>query len=165
MVHTAAVGHRDREQPGGHVSPIVGVGAVLVNGDGAVLLGNRIKAGESPTWCLPGGHLEPGESFAEAAIRETAEESGITAVGEARVFGVAHQLDHPRVYLTAGVQLTLTDRDAVPTLPEPEVFDRWIWADPLDLPAPLFPAADALLAGWLGRPAPVGWSTHAIRQP
>ncbi len=27
-------------------------------------------------WSFPGGHLEPGESFAEGAIRETLEESG-----------------------------------------------------------------------------------------
>lgn len=27
-------------------------------------------------WSMPGGHLEPGESFTEGAIRETLEESG-----------------------------------------------------------------------------------------
>jgi 8-oxo-dGTP pyrophosphatase MutT (NUDIX family) len=27
---------------------------------------------------LPGGHIDPGESASDAAIRETAEESGIT---------------------------------------------------------------------------------------
>ncbi len=29
-------------------------------------------------WCLPKGHLEPGESAAQAAVREVAEETGIT---------------------------------------------------------------------------------------
>jgi ADP-ribose pyrophosphatase YjhB (NUDIX family) len=28
-------------------------------------------------WCLPGGHINPGESFAECAIREAREETGL----------------------------------------------------------------------------------------
>lgn len=28
-------------------------------------------------WCLPGGHLDPGETFAQAAIREAHEETGL----------------------------------------------------------------------------------------
>ena len=42
---------------------------------GRVLLVRRCDTGN---WELPGGHVDPGESAAEAAVRETAEESGIT---------------------------------------------------------------------------------------
>ena len=42
---------------------------------GRVLLVRRCDTGD---WELPGGHVDPGESAAEAAVRETAEESGIT---------------------------------------------------------------------------------------
>jgi 8-oxo-dGTP diphosphatase len=42
---------------------------------GRMLLVRRCDTGD---WELPGGHVDPGESAADAAVRETAEESGIT---------------------------------------------------------------------------------------
>ncbi len=40
-----------------------------------MLLVRRCDTGD---WELPGGHVDPGESASDAAVRETAEESGIT---------------------------------------------------------------------------------------
>jgi 8-oxo-dGTP pyrophosphatase MutT (NUDIX family) len=40
-----------------------------------MLLVSRCDTGD---WELPGGHVDPGESASAAAVRETAEESGIT---------------------------------------------------------------------------------------
>jgi 8-oxo-dGTP pyrophosphatase MutT (NUDIX family) len=42
---------------------------------GRVLLVRRCATGD---WELPGGHVDPGESASDAAVREAAEESGIT---------------------------------------------------------------------------------------
>jgi ADP-ribose pyrophosphatase YjhB (NUDIX family) len=42
------------------------------------LLTRPAPAPNAGDWELPGGHVDPGESAAEAAVRETAEESGIT---------------------------------------------------------------------------------------
>jgi 8-oxo-dGTP diphosphatase len=42
---------------------------------GRMLLVRRCDTGD---WELPGGHVDPGESAADTAVRETAEESGIT---------------------------------------------------------------------------------------
>ncbi|MFD5483297.1 nucleotide triphosphate diphosphatase NUDT15 [Streptomyces hawaiiensis] len=149
---TSAVGDRPR--------PVVGVGALLLNADGAVLIGHRIKQGESPSWCLPGGSVEASETFEEAAIRETAEECGIGQVTEARVFTVALHTGDDRTHVTAGVRARVTAPGAVPATPEPEVFDRWVWASPEHLPTPLFPATAALLAAWQGKPAPTGWAFY-----
>ena len=44
---------------------------------GNILVQDRVD----PDWsgiCLPGGHVEPGESFVEAVIREVQEETGLT---------------------------------------------------------------------------------------
>ncbi len=52
-----------------------GVGAVLLNRDGLVFVGQRIDmAGEA--WQLPQGGLDPGEEPRDAVLRELAEEIG-----------------------------------------------------------------------------------------
>jgi 8-oxo-dGTP diphosphatase len=56
--------------------PIVGVGAVIVDGDRVVL----VKRAHEPLkgeWSLPGGTVEVGETLAEAVAREVHEETGL----------------------------------------------------------------------------------------
>jgi ADP-ribose pyrophosphatase YjhB (NUDIX family) len=48
-------------------------------------------------WCLPGGGIEPGESAAEGAIRETREEVGLDVYVK-RLVGVYSNPDHLLVY-------------------------------------------------------------------
>ena len=48
-------------------------------------------------WCLPGGGIEPGESAAEGAVRETLEEIGVD-VRVKRLVGVYSSPDHLLVY-------------------------------------------------------------------
>lgn len=43
----------------------------------AALIGRRDRHG-TMRWLLPKGHVEPGESVSQAAVREIAEETGIT---------------------------------------------------------------------------------------
>jgi putative (di)nucleoside polyphosphate hydrolase len=51
-----------------------GVGIMLVNGRGEVWVGRRCDAAEA--WQMPQGGIDPGETPAEAAIRELQEEIG-----------------------------------------------------------------------------------------
>jgi 8-oxo-dGTP diphosphatase len=54
------------------------VGAVVTDDRGRLLL---IKRGHEPgagLWSLPGGRVEPGETDAEALVREMLEETGLT---------------------------------------------------------------------------------------
>ena len=44
----------------------------------AAVIGRRNRNGKLE-WCLPKGHVEPGETAQEAAIREVAEEAGVRA--------------------------------------------------------------------------------------
>jgi 8-oxo-dGTP pyrophosphatase MutT (NUDIX family) len=133
---------------------IVGVGVVLTDPQGRILLGERIKAGEEPSWCLPGGAVEPGETFEAAAVRELEEETGIGDAGPPRVTTVI--IDHPNgvVRVTAAVVMHTSGRQdseppaesgSRPRVTEPEVFRSWQWFPPDQLPAPLFPATAHVL--------------------
>jgi ADP-ribose pyrophosphatase YjhB (NUDIX family) len=56
-------------------------GGLVVDGSGTrpcgAVIGRHDKRGKL-VWSLPKGHLEPGETAEEAAVREVAEETGIT---------------------------------------------------------------------------------------
>lgn len=58
--------------------PVVATIAV-VERNGAVLLVQRANPPEKGRWGFPGGKMELGETVAEAAVRELAEETGIRA--------------------------------------------------------------------------------------
>ncbi|MFC4062423.1 NUDIX hydrolase [Planomonospora corallina] len=135
------------------VQRVIGVGVVLTDPEGRILLGERIRADETPSWCLPGGAVEPGESFEAAAVRELAEETGITDAGPPRTAVIV--LDHPggtAIRVTAGV--TMTAGSTPPVVTEPEVFASWRWFPPDDLPENLFPATAHLLSRLLGQDGP-----------
>jgi ADP-ribose pyrophosphatase YjhB (NUDIX family) len=52
------------------------VNVVVVNDAGEILL---IRRSDNGNWAVPGGAVDLGESVAQAAVRETREESGITS--------------------------------------------------------------------------------------
>jgi len=67
-------------QPSDSRPPIAA--AVIVH-DGRVLLVRRSVAEGSLLWQFPAGEVEAGESTTEAAVRETAEETGIVVTARA----------------------------------------------------------------------------------
>ena len=73
----------DKRPPAPHW-PKVGASFALFRND-SVLLVERTKPPRRGMWSLPGGHVEPGERAADAAVRELAEETGIVAVSEGLV--------------------------------------------------------------------------------
>jgi 8-oxo-dGTP pyrophosphatase MutT (NUDIX family) len=62
------------------------VAFVYLSQDEKILLlqeGGRLSKG---LWCFPGGHVDEGESFEEAAIREAKEESGYQVILDNIIF-------------------------------------------------------------------------------
>jgi ADP-ribose pyrophosphatase YjhB (NUDIX family) len=66
------------------IRPELCVGAIAVDGD-HILLIRRGRAPARGLWSVPGGRVEPGESMAEAVVRELREETGLEGVCETLV--------------------------------------------------------------------------------
>jgi 8-oxo-dGTP pyrophosphatase MutT (NUDIX family) len=82
----------------------IGAGGVLAVGCTTAILdatGQRLlltRRADNGLWCLPGGHMEPGESAAEACVREVREETGL----EVRVSRLIGVYSSPHVLLEYG---------------------------------------------------------------
>ena len=127
--------------------------AVIVSG-GRVLACERSAPPEvAGRWEFPGGKVEPGESDADALVRECAEELGVRVEVGARV-GPDVPLAHGRAVLRV-FAVTLLDGDEPRALEHAAM--RWLAVDELDsvpwLPAdtPIVRELPALLAA--DRPA------------
>jgi mutator protein MutT len=70
--------------------PVVGVGAIILNGD-KILLEKRKNAPGKGKWSVPGGLVELGESMEQAVIREVKEETGLE-VYEPRLVDVVNYI-------------------------------------------------------------------------
>ncbi len=58
----------------GYITPKVGAEAAIFDAEGRILL---VRRNDDGRWCLPCGWVEPNEAPAEAAVRETREETGL----------------------------------------------------------------------------------------
>jgi ADP-ribose pyrophosphatase YjhB (NUDIX family) len=70
-------------------SLVPSVNVVVVNDAGETLM---IRRTDNGNWALPGGAVDLGESVAQAAVRETLEESGIECV----IIGIVGIYSDPR---------------------------------------------------------------------
>src|SRR5438105_15806588 len=94
------------------IGPQVCVGAIAVAND-ALLLIKRGRAPSTGLWSGPGGRVEPGETLAEAVVRELAEETGIEAVCDHFV-GWVERIGTEHHYVILDFRVTVLDaRDPV----------------------------------------------------
>jgi 8-oxo-dGTP pyrophosphatase MutT (NUDIX family) len=112
------------------IVPELSAGAVVVHeASGEFLL---IHLADEDRWCLPKGHVDPGESLAQAARREIVEETGIDSVDLREEIGeIAYrfyrQRDGSNVLKTAVYFLAYTSTRSVRLEP---IFDRHAWLAP-----------------------------------
>ena len=121
----------------------VGVGAIVIK-DFKVLIGRRMGKNGFNTWSMPGGHLDPGETPEQAAVRETFEETGVIVDGM-RFIGYTNDVfpEPGKHYVT----LWMVGRwiDGIPHMTQTREMDNFKWASIDDLPEDIFlPLANLL---------------------
>ena len=77
--------------------PKIGIGVIVIR-DGKILLGERLSNHGAGTYEIPGGHLEFGETFEDAAIREVREETGLNDIIITAVVSVGNDIAYDRHY-------------------------------------------------------------------
>lgn len=111
-------------------------GGVVLNTDGDVLVVSQ----NNDSWSLPKGHVDPGETALEAAMREVAEESGITELTLVKELGTYERYrigkggvgdDTSELKAITMFLFTTTQRDLAPTdIQNPEAK----WVSPASVP-------------------------------
>jgi len=123
--------------------PKVGLG-VFVKREGKILVGERIGSHGAGTWALPGGHLEPGESFEACCKREVLEETGLIIKDISPVVftnDIFH--DAGLHYVTLFFRAEYHSGDLV--IREPRECKEWRWVSLSQIPQPIFlPLKNAL---------------------
>ncbi len=119
---------------------LVGMGVVIINEQGQVLIGKR--KGFVEKYSIPGGHLDPGETFEQGAIREIKEETDLD-IKDPQVIGLTNNLETYRETGKHYISVVLLVKKFAGKLKlmEPTKCEAWLWSDPKSLPQPHFDAS------------------------
>lgn len=117
--------------------PRVGVGLLLIKGN-RVLFGKRKGSHGHGEYGGAGGHLEPGETFEQAIMRELEEEAGPQVkIDNLRFLCVTNVLAYaPKHYIDIGMIADWVSGE--PTVMEPHKLEAWEWHEIDNPPSPLF---------------------------
>ncbi|WP_227541455.1 MULTISPECIES: NUDIX domain-containing protein [Acinetobacter] len=114
---------------------------------------------------LPGGKIEARETFEQAAVRETLEETGLKLeIQNIKPFTALIDQSSTIVNTTVGLSCQLHDNKmkAQIVVTEPDIFERWAWFSLSNLPSNLFPASEAMLNVWKEEKLLESWVSYPI---
>jgi 8-oxo-dGTP diphosphatase len=134
----------------GRARPGIGVAMLLANKQYKILLGKRKGSLGAGTYSPPGGHLEYGESWEQAAQRELYEEAGVRAF-DVRFAAATNDLHEKegRHYVTIFLRGEYDVFSGRPNVMEPDKNESWGWYSWDDLPSPLFlPVKNLIRTGY-----------------
>jgi len=137
--------------------PRVGVGAMILNEKGQVLLGHRnddpIKASSDlhgqGCWTFPGGKLDWGETLLDGAVREVLEETGLKLdASKAKLISVTNEIRPDTHYVTVGFLWQNVSNE--PKIIEPDEITEWKWYNLNNLPENMFLPSEKMIKAYLG---------------
>ena len=126
--------------------PRIGIGVILVNEKGQMLLGRRTSGHGFDTWGNPGGHLEFGESFEACAMREVREEIGVEISEPSFLALTSEVYESTQKHYVSVFMVGFLSSTAPIINREPHKTEEWVWVDMKNPPAPLFPPIQNLVS-------------------
>lgn len=134
-----------------------GVGIMILK-DGKVLLGKRNddpeKAGSElsgeGTWTMPGGKIDFGESFEDAAAREALEETGLI-LNKKRLQLISLNNDKTEKAHFVTIGFLYENPDGEPKAMEPEEIVEWKWFDLNNFPLNIYFPSEKILKNYLNK--------------
>ena len=116
--------------------PVAGVYLVFKKQNGEILLLRRYNTGFGDgQYSMVSGHIDGGESFQQAAIREGREEAGVAIkMNGLKVLYVLHRMNKAQNYEAINVFIQVKNWNGEIQNTEPEKCDDLSWFDPNNLP-------------------------------
>ncbi|MBM5789588.1 NUDIX domain-containing protein [Candidatus Parcubacteria bacterium] len=123
--------------------PRVGLGVVVIR-DRKVLVGHRSGSHGEGTWCIPGGHVEFGESWESCARREVREETGLE-IEQVQFLGVTDDwnIGEGKHYVTIFMRAACPEGE--PRVCEPDRYTQLMWCEWERIPFPRFKPMEHLM--------------------
>jgi 8-oxo-dGTP diphosphatase len=126
---------KEKNPNGKKKRPDIGVGVLVINQNGHILLSKRLKPYGFGKLALPGGHVEWMETLVQTAKREVLEETGIKLGKCEEMRDYTEELNrkmdkhYATFYLIAAMPKGQKPKDM-----EPHKHGPWGWYDPFNLP-------------------------------
>lgn len=135
-----------------HADPVHVTASAIVTGSRGTVLHRHKRLG---LWLQPGGHIDPGETPWDAAVRETSEETGLTAShprsGPHLIHVDVHEGGRGHTHLDLRYLLAAGDADPSPPAGESPAVAWFAWEDALAVADPgLAGALRAIASGHSG---------------
>ena len=138
--------------------PKVGVGVMILNNQGQVLLGKRHDDSEKASsdlhgegaWTMPGGKLDFHETLIDCVVREVLEETGIKIdKSKTKVLSITDEIVPDNHYVTIG--FLCEDFAGEVEIMEPDEITDWKWYNLDNLPEKIFVPSAKMIKAYLNK--------------
>lgn len=121
-----------------------GVGVVVYNDKGEILVGKRKGSHQAGKWQLPGGYIDNWESVLDCAKRELYEETDLEALS-LRQGPYEELIDKEENIHHISLFVIVNAFNGEVKLKEKDKCEGWYWMSPKDVPQPRLPPLDMFI--------------------
>ena len=130
--------------------PLIGIGVMILNEAGEVLLGKRAGSHGQGEWDVPGGHVEYGETMEETARKEVFEETSLR-IDKFTLISVCDEMRYiatdGKHYVNIGFSAEYNGGEI--RIMEPNKCSEWQWFSLKQLPGRMMESTERMVDNYL----------------